>query len=75
MRLKSLREWRMERLMSVRELAHSARVTHKTVIDLEHGRRRANYETMRGISQALGVAATEIAEFAEALEDRGKDAA
>jgi transcriptional regulator with XRE-family HTH domain len=72
MGVKTLREWRTERLLSVRELALAAGVTHKTLIDLEHGRRRATYETMRGISQALGVPAPDIAEFAPVLEERGK---
>ena len=73
--MKTLREWRTERLQSIRELAAAAGVTHKTLIDLEHGRRRASYETMRKLSQSLGVPAGEIAEFAEAVEYRGKDAA
>ena len=45
--MKTLREWRTEKLKSVRELAALAGVTHKTLIDLEHGRRRPTYDTMR----------------------------
>lgn len=73
--MKTLREWRTEKLHSVRELADLAGVTHKTVIDLEHGRRRATYSSMRGLAEALGVPAAEITEFAAVLEERGKDAA
>lgn len=73
--MKTLREWRTEKLKSVRELAAIAGVTHKTLIDLEHGRRRPTYETMRRLAEALDVPASEIAEFAETLEERGKDAA
>ncbi len=73
--VKSLREWRTGRLWSVRELAAAAGVTHKTVIDLEYGRRRAHYATMRRITEALGVEPGEVVEFAAALEERGKDAA
>ncbi|MDP9359469.1 MAG: helix-turn-helix domain-containing protein [Chloroflexota bacterium] len=73
--MRSMREWRTDRLRSVRELAGAAGVTHKTLIDIEHGRRRPTYETMRRLSEALGVPAGEIAEFAAVLEERGKDAA
>jgi transcriptional regulator with XRE-family HTH domain len=73
--MKPLRAWRLERLLSIRALATQAGVTPKTLIDIEHGRRRAAYETMRRLSTALGVPATEIAEFAAVLEERGKDAA
>ena len=73
--MKPLREWRTERLWSVRELAARAGVQHKTVIQLEYGRQRPAYATMRRIAEALGVPATEITEFATTLEERGKDAA
>lgn len=73
--MKTLREWRADKLLSVRELAERAGVTHKTLIDLEHGRRRPTYATMRGITEALGIEARDVTEFAEALEERGKDAA
>ncbi|MDP9363207.1 MAG: helix-turn-helix domain-containing protein [Chloroflexota bacterium] len=73
--MKPLREWRIERLLSVRALAEAAGVQHKTVIDLEHGRRRPTYETIRRMSEALGVVPGEVEEFAATLEERGKDAA
>ena len=73
--MKPLREWRTGRLWSVRDLATAAGVTHKTVIQLEYGRQRASYGTMRRISEALGVEPSEITEFAAVLEERGKDAA
>ena len=73
--MKPLREWRTERLWSVRELAARASVQHKTVIQLEYGRQRPAYATMRRIAEALGVPATEITEFAATLDERGKDAA
>lgn len=72
--MKPLRDWRTERLLSVRELAQAAGVTHTTLIQLEHGRQRPHYATMRRIAEALGVPATEITEFAAALKERRADA-
>jgi transcriptional regulator with XRE-family HTH domain len=69
---KPLRVWRTERLSSVRDLAGTAGVSTKTVVQLEFGRQRPNYTTMRRLSEALQVDPREITEFAAALEDRGK---
>jgi transcriptional regulator with XRE-family HTH domain len=73
--MKTLREWRLERLLSIRQLAEASGVTAKTIVDIEHGRRQAQYATMRDISTALGVSATEVTEFAETLDERSKNAA
>ena len=73
--MKTLREWRLDRLLSVRELAKRSGVTAKTIVDLEYARRTPHYETMRQLCGVLGVAPGEVAEFAAALEERGKDAA
>ena len=74
--MKTLREWRLERLMSVRDLAEAAGLSsHKTIIELEHGRQQPQYRTMRRICDALGVAAGEVTEFAAALEGKEKAAA
>jgi transcriptional regulator with XRE-family HTH domain len=74
-RMRTLREWRIERLMSVSALAEAAGVTRKTLIDLEHGRRRPHYETIAKLSRALDVEPRQIAEFDAALGDLEKDAA
>jgi len=68
--MKPLREWRVRRMLSIRQLAADARVTPKTLMDLELGRRTAQFGTMRRIAEAIGVPAHEIAEFALALERR-----
>ena len=73
--MRTLREWRLDRLLSIRELARRSGVTAKTIVDLEYGRRRPHYETMRQLCAALDVAPGEVTEFAAALEERGKDAA
>lgn len=73
--MRTLREWRLARLMSTQQLATRAGITKKTLIDLEYGRRLPHYETMGRLSEALGVEATEVEEFAKAIGERGKSAA
>ena len=73
--MKSLREWRIERLLSLAVLAELSGVTKKTLIDIEHGRRQPHYGTIAALSGVLNVAPTDVTEFAEALEGRSKDAA
>ena len=74
--MKTLREWRLERLYSVGELARRSGVTKKSLIDLEYGRRpNVHYDTIRRVSEALGVHPVEITEFAHTLEERSKNAA
>ena len=68
--MRTLREWRTERLWSVRDLAEAAGVSTKTVVQLEHGRQRANYRTMRRVCEALGVEPRQVAEFAAAIGQR-----
>jgi transcriptional regulator with XRE-family HTH domain len=73
--MQTLREWRTDRLLSLKDVAEAAGVTKKTIIQVELGRQRPSYATMRRLSDALGVPAGEIAEFAAVLEERKKDAA
>jgi transcriptional regulator with XRE-family HTH domain len=68
--MRSLRSWRIERLWSVRDLAKRAGISTKTVIQLEHGRQRPTFRTMRRVCAALGVEPHEVSEFAAALRDR-----
>ncbi|MCC7023670.1 MAG: helix-turn-helix transcriptional regulator [Thermomicrobiales bacterium] len=66
----TLRHWRTDRLLSIRELATAADITPKTLTDIEYGRRRPTYETMRSICQVLNVDAHDIVEFQAALNAR-----
>jgi transcriptional regulator with XRE-family HTH domain len=68
--VKTLREQRTERLLSLRDLASRSGTTAKTLVDLEHGRRLATFKTMTAVSAALGVAPHEIREFADAIAVR-----
>jgi transcriptional regulator with XRE-family HTH domain len=63
-----LREMRLARVLSQRDLAERAGVTQKTVLDLELGRQEPRLQTIRQIAAVLGVDPTEIEEFREALE-------
>jgi DNA-binding XRE family transcriptional regulator len=73
--MQTLREWRARRLLGVKALADLARVSNKTVVQIEAGRLVPRFTTMRKLADALGVEATEVAEFAVAIEQAGKDAA
>jgi transcriptional regulator with XRE-family HTH domain len=71
--VKTLREWRVSRLLSLRDLAGAAGVTPKTILDLEMRRRRATFATIRKLADGLGVDPTEVAEFVDALDQRAKN--
>ncbi len=73
--MKTLREWRLDRLPSVRGLAAKSGVTAKTIVDREYGRRAPHSDTIRRLCAALDVRPGDVTEFAKALEERGKDAA
>jgi transcriptional regulator with XRE-family HTH domain len=66
---KTLREWRVTRLLSTRALAQATDISNKTLIDIEHGRRRPHYGTISKVSQALDVEPGEVTEFAAALSE------
>ena len=73
--MKTLREWRAERLESSKTLAAKAGVSNKTILGIENGRNLPTFRTMRRLSEALAVDPAEVAEFAAAIGERGKDAA
>lgn len=63
-----LRDIRLGRALSQRDLAEKAGVAPKTIVDLELGRNEPRLRTMRLIAQALSVEVAEIDEFRQALE-------
>ncbi len=65
--MRTLREWRRERLLSMADLATAAKVTEKTVGEIERGRARPQLRTMRKITEVLGVEPKDVAEFAAAI--------
>jgi transcriptional regulator with XRE-family HTH domain len=60
--LVGLRELRLERVLSQRELAERAGVSPKTVLDVETGRIRPHPATLRKLAAALGVEPSALAE-------------
>ncbi len=62
-----MKELRIARLWSQRELASRAGVSENTIIYAETGRRLPRLLTMRRIADALGVDWNEVAEFRAAV--------
>lgn len=73
--MRTLREWRAARLLSGDALAAKAGTSNKTIVDCERGKRLPTFRTMQRLSDALGVAPEDVAEFAAAIEQRGKEEA
>jgi transcriptional regulator with XRE-family HTH domain len=73
--MKTLREWRLERLLSIEEIAAKSGVSTKTVVQIEHGRQLPRIRTIRRLSEALDVQPAEVEEFKAALDELGKDPA
>ena len=72
--LRSLRQARAERMLTVRALADAAGCSPQTVHQVETGKRRPHFATVRRLSAALGVEPAQIVEFRRALlleEDPG----
>jgi transcriptional regulator with XRE-family HTH domain len=63
----SLRQIRMARLLTIRELAQRAEVAPSTVYLLEAGRSRPTFRVIRKLSTALAVAPETIDEFCEVV--------
>src|SRR5215210_841690 len=71
----TFRQARARSVMSVRELAAQAGVAPATVYQIEHGRVRPHYRSIRVLSETLGVEPMQIEEFAQAIEERGNELA
>ncbi len=73
----TLREVRIRRFLSLRELAKRANVAQRTIVEAEAGRQVPRPATMRKLAEALGVDPIEVDEFRAAVEDaiEGKAAA
>ncbi len=68
MEAKPLREVRRRNLYTIEALANAAKVSTKTIVEIEHGRQRPHLATIRKISTALEVDPLEVVEFVEAIE-------
>lgn len=62
--MRTLREWRNSKLLSIEALAEKAGVSNKTISDIENGNvRRPAFKTRRALCEALGVEPDQVAEF------------
>ena len=74
--MKTLREWRRERLLGLDGLVEKSGVSKRTIIQIEHGRQLPRFTTIRKLCEALGVEPRDVAEFAAALDaDQGQQEA
>ena len=63
-----LREVRIRRLLSLRELAKRANVAQRTIVEAEAGRQVPQPRTMRKLAEALDMDPMEVDEFRAAIE-------
>lgn len=67
MDVKTLRQWRYEKALGLRELARLSGVSVATLTALEHGRSRGYPVTWRKIADVLGIDPLQIAEYRRAV--------
>ena len=70
--MKSLREWRVSRLLSQRALSIEAGVSPRTILLTEQGRQTPTLLIMRRICTALEVEPKDVAEFVVAMASKSK---
>lgn len=73
--MKTLREWRAARLKSSKTLAAETGVSNKTILAIENRQQVPHFRTIERLCKALDLSPDEVQEFADAIEERGKDAA
>lgn len=56
-----LRAWRNARFLTMRDLASVSKVGTRTINELEHGRRQANFATVGRLARALGLTPEQLA--------------
>lgn len=62
--MRTLREWRNSKLMTIEALAEKAKVSNKTISDIENGKvKRPAFETRRKLCGALDVEPDQVVEF------------
>ncbi len=67
MAVRTLEQFRRERLLTIRNLAAAAGVAPRTVVGIEHGRQTPHPGTIKRISTALGVEPKQVREFRLAM--------
>jgi transcriptional regulator with XRE-family HTH domain len=69
----TLREARLQALLSMRQLARKAELSPTTIYLLESGQRSPQLLTIYKLSRALGVSPEEIEEFRRAMKRESAD--
>lgn len=72
--VRTLRQTRTARMLTIRGLANAAGCSPQTVHQIESGKRRPHFATIRRLSAALGVEPMQVAEFRRALLVEPEDA-
>ena len=72
--VRTLRQTRAARMLTIRGLASAAGCSPQTVHQIETGKRRPHFATIRRLSAALGVEPLQVAEFRRALLVEPEDA-
>ncbi len=67
--MKSLREHRHARFISIEDLAAKAGVSTKTIVETELGRTQPKFRTIRKISEALEINPADVAEFVGTISE------
>ena len=67
MTIRTLMQWRRERLLTIRSLAAAAGVSTRTVLRLEHGLQVPHPSTIKTLAAALGVEPRQVREFRSAM--------
>ncbi len=65
--VKSLRHWRAERALGLKELAARAGVSHSTILRIERGETLSQARVYRKLAQALGIEPLQIAEYRQLM--------
>ncbi len=68
----SLREVRVARLLTIRDLAQQAGVASSTIYLIEAGRSTPHLSVVRRLATGLGIQAAAVDEFRHAIEQAGR---
>ncbi len=71
--MKTLREHRRARLVSIEDLALISGVSTKTIVETELGRTQPKFRTIRRLSDALQVDPADVVEFAAVMTQAEED--
>ncbi len=71
--MKTLREHRHAKFISIEDLAEKSGVSTKTIVDAELGRTNPKFRTIRKLSDALGIDPADVTEFVPTMIGEGDE--